>query len=281
VHSTDAKSGASFEKLIINGRHCFSRWSRPKTTGSCALPATSIGSSRYGELVSTNAYRPSLILNRGTDPREQVRHHRALSAGARGGRGCHGAWWDRQLDPCLLAMAATMCWARPSATPMTWPGGPSMPRKPPPAGSRDRPGPPAASVAKSRADDRILDVRTADLQEEMRNNAFWFHQLRRRRRPPANIAASGASNQTERDCASSVTRPPRMLRAPDWTAIARAGKSRNQTSSNAASVGIARRRAEEERAGTLFGCERRRSRRIHKRDARAARPKQKRNEKHQ
>ena len=67
---------------------------------------------------------------------------------------------------------------------------------------------------------------------------------------PANIAASGASNRTKRDCANSETRP-----AP-----------------HAASVGIARRRAEEERAGAFFLCERRRSRRIRKRDARAARP---------
>ena len=32
---------------------------------------------------------------------------------------------------------------------------------------------------------RILDVRAADLQEEMTNNAFPFRQLRRRRRQPS------------------------------------------------------------------------------------------------
>ena len=39
----------------------------------------------------------------------------------------------------------------------------------------------------------------ADLQEEMAEQRFPFRQLRRRRRQPSDIAASGASNQTERN----------------------------------------------------------------------------------
>ena len=42
-------------------------------------------------------------------------------------------------------------------------------------------------------------VRAADLQEEMAEQRFPFRQLRRRWRQPANIGASGASNQIQRD----------------------------------------------------------------------------------
>ena len=48
------------------------------------------------------------------------------------------------------------------------------------------------------------DVRAADLQEEMAEQRFPFRQIRRRRRQPSNIAASGASNPTGRDCTSSA-----------------------------------------------------------------------------
>ena len=43
----------------------------------------------------------------------------------------------------------------------------------------------------------------ADLQEEMAEQRFSFRQLRRRRRQPSDIAASGASNQTERNPSAS------------------------------------------------------------------------------
>jgi hypothetical protein len=76
-----------------------------------------------------------------------------------------------------------------------------------------------------------------------RNNAFRFRHIRRRRRQPADIAASGASDQTERD-------PQRAERAVE---------SR-----------IARRCAEEKRGDMLFVPERRRSRRAPERDPQRA-----------
>ena len=51
---------------------------------------------------------------------------------------------------------------------------------------------------------RILDVRAADLQEEMAEQRFFrFASSDEDGGNPANIAASEASNQIQRDCASS------------------------------------------------------------------------------
>jgi hypothetical protein len=65
---------------------------------------------------------------------------------------------------------------------------------------------------------RVRDVRAADLQEEPTNaskNALIlrhqsFRLIRRRRRLPANIAASEASNQTERAQASGAIKLGRL-----------------------------------------------------------------------
>jgi hypothetical protein len=46
---------------------------------------------------------------------------------------------------------------------------------------------------------RILDVRAADLREELAEHAFRFASSDEGGGNPANIAASGASNQTQRD----------------------------------------------------------------------------------
>ena len=43
-----------------------------------------------------------------------------------------------------------------------------------------------------------IDVRAADLQEELTEQRFPFRRLDEDGGNPANIAASGASNQTER-----------------------------------------------------------------------------------
>jgi hypothetical protein len=49
-----------------------------------------------------------------------------------------------------------------------------------------------------------FDVRAADLQEEMAEHAFPFRRSDEDGGNPANIAASGASNQTPRDARAAV-----------------------------------------------------------------------------
>jgi hypothetical protein len=52
---------------------------------------------------------------------------------------------------------------------------------------------------------RILDVRAADLQEEMADQRFWFRQLRRRRRQ-----SSERRNQITRDARAAPKKSNRI-----------------------------------------------------------------------
>ena len=85
---------------------------------------------------------------------------------------------------------------------------------------------------------RILDVRAADLQEEIAEHAFLFRQLRRRRRQPS-------EHRRERSEQSNTAR------------------LREQLSESAASVGKSRAPVwTRQRADMIVSCERRRSMRI-------------------
>src|SRR5688500_3290377 len=99
-----------------------------------------------------------------------------------------------------------------------------------------------------------------------RNNASPFHQIRRRRRQPANIAASGASKQTPR-CSrrrsaggadgTTLFRPARSDEdGGNQRTSQRAERANRQSASSLRArlraSGIARRRTEEERAEVFF-----------------------------